>query len=435
MKNVKKMTPRKIVQELDKYIIGQEQAKRTVALALRWRWRRMRVEASLRDEISPKNILMIGPTGVGKTEVSRRLARLAGAPFIKVEATKFTEVGYVGRDVDSIVRDLMETAIDDVRAEFSEQVRDRAEARAEERVLDVLLPGGGEEAAETREKLREQFRRGDLDEREIEIETSVMSQVEVLSPPGLEEMTAQFQSLLQSMGKERRRTRTMSVIDAYDVCVEEETQNLIDMNDIKDIAIERVENNGIIFIDEIDKIADGDSRGGDVSRHGVQRDLLPLVEGTTVSTRYGNVHTDHILFIASGAFHYSRPSDLIPELQGRFPLRVELLPLTVEDFKKILTSTRACLIRQYQSLMKTEKVTLDFTDDGIDEIAQTAFRVNENGENIGARRLYTIVERVLEDCAFAAEELRGQTIVINRNMVGEKLKNLSENTERVRYIL
>lgn len=432
----KKLTPRKIVEELSKYIIGQENAKRTVALALRWRWRRMKAEKSVRDEIMPKNILMIGPTGVGKTEISRRLARLAQAPFIKVEATKFTEVGYVGRDVDSIIRDLVEIAVEDAREAHSRKVLPRAEARAEERILQALLPGSADSAAATREKLREQLRKGDLDDREIEIELSaVTSQMEILSPPGMEEVTSQLQGMMQALGRERRRKRRMRVDDAFDLCVDEETQEMIDMHEVKESAIWRVEENGIVFIDEIDKIAEADRHGGDISRHGVQRDLLPLVEGTGVSTKYGTVRTEHILFIASGAFHLSRPSDLIPELQGRFPLRVELAPLTVEDFKRILTSTRACLTRQYEALFKTEKVTLTFTEEGVDAIARLAWKVNENSENIGARRLYTIMERLLEEDAFDADLKSGETITIDAAYVHRVLGDLTDSEERTRYIL
>ena len=434
----RRLTPHKIVRELDNYIVGQAKAKRTVALALRWRWRRMRVEPeTLRNEIIPKNILMIGHTGVGKTEISRRLAKLINAPFIKVEATKFTEVGYVGRDVDSIIRDLVEKAVETVREECAERVREKAERHAEERVLDALLPEteNSETTRATREKLRQQLHEGKLYEREIEIDVSATPQVEVFSPPGMEEITQQMNQMFQHMNRDKRRKRQMTVLDALNSCADEEVQNLLDINEIKDIAIDRVEQSGIVFIDEIDKIADSDKRGADVSRHGVQRDLLPLVEGTTVSTRYGSVHTHHILFIASGAFHYNRPSDLIPELQGRFPLRVMLDALTVDDFKAILTGTKACLIRQYCALMKTEKVILEFTDDAIDEIAITAFRVNESSENTGARRLYAILEHLLEEDAFNAEQKRGQTIVIDAKVVKERLKDAVGNTERTRYIL
>ena len=436
--SLKKLTPRRIVEALDRYIVGQAAAKRVVALALRGRWRRMNADPKLRDEIKPKNILMMGPTGVGKTEISRRLARLVHAPFVKVEATKFTEVGYVGRDVDSIVRDLVEIAVDEERAAAADQVRERAEARAEERVLDALLPGVSrerEEGKETREKFREMFRDGKLNEREIEIETSAVSQLEVLSPPGMEEMTAQLQSMMQSFSKERKRTRRMRALDAYDICVEEEINELVDMHDIKERALGGVEENGIVFIDELDKIIDPDASGPDISRHGVQRDLLPLVEGTTVHTRHGVVHTDHILFIASGAFHYGRPSDLIPELQGRFPLRVELSPLTTEDFEKILDGTHACLTAQYKALLKTEGVRLSFTDEAVRAIAAVAFRINERGENIGARRLYTIMERLLDDISYDADKMKGQAVVVDADMVAGKLSALSEDSERTSYVL
>ena len=460
---LKKLTPRRIVEALDQYIVGQAAAKRVVALALRGRWRRMNADAKIRDEIKPKNILMMGPTGVGKTEISRRLARLSRAPFVKVEATKFTEVGYVGRDVDSIVRDLVEIAMDEERADAADHVRERAEQRAEERVLDALLPGvpreesggggsggeGGESGSaggsggsgsggsgkETREKFRKMFRDGKLNDREIEIETSVGSQLEVLSPPGMEEITSQLQSMMQSFSKERKRSRRMRALEAYDICVEEEISELVDMHDIKERALGSVEENGIVFIDEIDKIIDPGASGPDISRHGVQRDLLPLVEGTTVQTRHGVVHTDHILFIASGAFHYGRPSDLIPELQGRFPLRVELAPLTAEDFEKILNGTHACLTAQYKALLKTEGVRLSFTDDAVRAIAEVAWRINERGENIGARRLYTIMERLLDDISFDADKMKGQSVVVDEEMVRGKLSALSEDSERTSYVL
>lgn len=431
------LTPKKIVAELDKYIVGQTQAKRAVALAMRNRWRRMHVDEPLRGEITPKNILMIGPTGVGKTEISRRLARLAQAPFVKVEATKFTEVGYVGRDVDSIVRDLVEVAVEDVREESLEDVREQAEAKAEERVLDALLPGS-ERDNPTREKFRRQFRNSELDKREIEIELSAAPpQMEMTAPPGMEEMTSQFQALLQNLSGDRRKKRKLRVIDAYDHCVEEESENLIDMNEIKDEAMDRVEENGIVFLDEIDKIAESGRDGGgpDISRHGVQRDLLPLIEGSTVSTRYGNVRTDHILFIASGAFQHSRPSDLIPELQGRLPLRVELSPLTVADFELILTGTDACLTRQYEALMAAEKVKLRFTPDGVRAVAETAWRINERTENIGARRLYTIMERLLEEVSFHAENHRAKPVVVNADFVAERMRGFAQDQDRARYVL
>ena len=427
------LTPRRIASELDRHIVGQDSAKRSVALALRSRWRRMQVPSPLREEIAPKNILMIGPTGVGKTEISRRLARLTGAPFIKVEATKFTEVGYVGRDVDSIIRDLTEMAVDDMRAECAEEVRERAEERAEERILAALLPGD-EASGATREKMRQKLRTGDLDEKEIEIELSPFQMMEMQLPPGMEEMAAQFQQMIQSMGRERRKKRRMSVGAAYDMLVDEETEQLVDMHEVKDAAIECVENNGIVFIDEIDKIA-GVRDERDVSRHGVQRDLLPLVEGTTVSTRFGNVHTDHILFIASGAFHYASPADLIPELQGRFPLRVELSPLSVEEFRKILDGTDSCLTRQYEALFASEKVKLEFTSKGVESLAELAWRVNEEGENIGARRLYTMMENLLEEVSFMADDMGGQTVVVDEEMVNKRLSSAAQDQGRARYVL
>lgn len=435
MLSAEELTPRRIAKELNRYIVGQDSAKRAVALALRSRWRRMQVPSPLREEIAPKNILMIGPTGVGKTEISRRLARLTGAPFIKVEATKFTEVGYVGRDVDSIIRDLLEMAVESVRAECAEEVRERAEDLAEKRILDVLLPGD-EAGEDTRKKMLKKLRDGDLDDNEIEIEVSAMQIMEMQMPPGMEEMAMQFQQMMQTVGRDRRKKRRMSVGAAYDMIVDEETENLVDMGEVKEMAIDGVENNGIVFIDEIDKIAGGmrDS-DRDVSRHGVQRDLLPLVEGTTVSTRFGNVHTDHILFIASGAFHYTSPADLIPELQGRFPLRVELSPLSVEEFKKILDGTDSCLTRQYEALLATEKVKLKFTGGGVSRLAEMAWRVNESSENIGARRLYTMLENLLEEVSFDADSMGGKTVVVDETMVEERLASVAENRGRARYVL
>ncbi|MGU9950921.1 MAG: ATP-dependent protease ATPase subunit HslU [Gammaproteobacteria bacterium WSBS_2016_MAG_OTU1] len=428
------LTPGRIVKELDRHIVGQDAAKRAVALALRSRWRRMQVSMPLRDEIAPKNILMIGPTGVGKTEISRRLARLTNAPFIKVEATKFTEVGYVGRDVDSIIRDLLETAVEDVRETFSEEVNNQAALRAEERIMKVLLPGDSA-SEETQQKMLASLRAGDLDLKEVEIEVSTAQVIDMQVPPGMEEMASYMQNMTQIVGRERRKKRRMKVEDAFDMFVDEEIYDLVDMNEVKEQAIENVESNGIVFIDEIDKIAGGD-RGDDrdISRHGVQRDLLPLVEGTTVSTRFGNVHTAHILFIASGAFHYASPSDLIPEMQGRFPLRVELSPLGVADFEKILKGTDACLTRQYEALLNAEQVTLEFTDDGIRSIAEIAWHVNENGENIGARRLHAVMETLLEEISFVADTMTGQKVLVDADMVKSRLAAAVES-DRANYVL
>lgn len=435
----RKLTPKKTVQHLDNYIVGQSNAKKMVALALRWRWRRMRVAEPLRGEITPKNILMIGPTGVGKTEISRRLAMLIDAPFIKVEATKFTEVGYVGRDVDSIIRDLVEIAVENIRIQQMEKNRQRAEKIAVERVLDAILPTDEDEeiniSDSTRDKFRQKILSGELDEKEIEIDLTAPSHIEFISPPGMEEITEQMQGLIQGLHKEKRKRRKLTVETALKICTEEEMHDLLDMAEIKEVAIEQVEENGIVFIDEFDKIADSDDRHGDISRHGVQRDLLPLIEGTSVATKHGHVNTNHILFIASGAFHYNRPADLIAELQGRFPLRVELTALQVDDFIKILTQTHTCLIRQYQALMKTEKVDLQFTDEAIAEIAQIAQQVNEQNENIGARRLYTLLEHVLEDYSFDSELYKGKTVTITKDIVSQKLQTLIKTSDRVNYVL
>lgn len=441
------MTPREIVQELDKHIIGQTKAKRAVAIALRNRWRRMQVAEPLRNEITPKNILMIGPTGVGKTEIARRLAKLARAPFIKVEATKFTEVGYVGRDVESMVRDLVEIAVKMTREEEIAKVRTRAEDAAEERLLDALLPRPRSSMRfepqqpppddSTRQKFRKLLREGKLDDREVEIEVRAMPiGVEIMAPPGMEEMTSQLQSLFQGLGGERTKTRKLPVREALKLLQEEEAAKMVNEEEIKLKALQRAEQNGIIFIDEIDKIARRSEHGGpDVSREGVQRDLLPLVEGCTVSTKYGMVRTDHILFIASGAFHLSKPSDLIPELQGRLPIRVELDPLSVEDFVRILTEPDASLVRQYQALLATEGVQLSFTEDGLARIAQVAWEVNERTENIGARRLHTVMERLLEDVSFTAADRGGEQIVIDAAFVDAALADLARNEDLSRYIL
>ena len=442
------MTPQEIVHELDKHIIGQHKAKRAVAIALRNRWRRQQVPEPLRQEITPKNILMIGPTGVGKTEIARRLAKLADAPFIKVEATKFTEVGYVGRDVDTIIRDLVEMSIKQTREQETRKVLARAQDLAEDRVLDVLLPpardfgfGSPQPASEadsaTRQKFRKKLREGELDDKEIEIEVAAMpAQMEIMAPPGMEELTSQIQSMFQNMGGGRRRTRKLPVKEALKLITEEEAAKLVNDEELKSRAIRNVEQNGIVFLDEMDKIASrGEAGGVDVSRQGVQRDLLPLVEGTTVSTRYGMIKTDHILFIGSGAFHLSKPSDLIPELQGRFPIRVELESLSVADFEQILTSTDACLTRQYQALLETEGVKVDITPDAVRRVAETAWQVNEKMENIGARRLYTVMERMLEDLAFEATRLSSQTVTIDAAYVDARLKDLAGSEDLARYVL
>ena len=437
------MTPAEIVSELDKHIVGQARAKRAVAIALRNRWRRMQVAEPLRTEITPKNILMIGPTGVGKTEIARRLARLANAPFIKIEATKFTEVGYVGRDVDTIIRDLAETAIKNGREEAMRIVRDRAMDAAEDRVLDVLLPparGFGAEAAEdtgTRQKFRKKLREGELDEKEIEIEVAQpAASMEIFAPPGMEDLTQQIQGMFQNIGGGKKRMRKMKIREAMKSLADEEAARLINDEEVKAEALKNVEQNGIVFLDEIDKIATRSQVGGaDVSRQGVQRDLLPLVEGTTVSTKYGMIKTDHILFIASGAFHLSKPSDLIPELQGRFPIRVELDSLSVDDFQRILTQTDACLTRQYQALLATEAVTIDFAADGIRRLAEIAFQVNEKTENIGARRLYTVMEKLLEEISFDAGARGGEGLLIDGAYVDARLGELAKNEDLSRYVL
>ncbi len=443
------MTPREIVQELDKHIVGQDEAKRAVAIALRNRWRRVQVDEPLRSEITPKNILMIGPTGVGKTEISRRLARLAKAPFIKIEATKFTEVGYVGREVDSIVRDLMDIAVKMIREDSISKFRHRAEDAAEERVLDALLPppkqpiGFATEAddktqdSETRQKFRKMLREGKLDDKEIDIEIQAMSVgVEIMAPPGMEEMTSQLQGMFQNMGGNRRTTRKLKVRDALKQLTDEEAANMLDEEELKSQALEAVEQHGIVFLDELDKVAKSSgTQGADVSREGVQRDLLPLVEGSTINTKYGMVKTDHILFIASGAFHVSKPSDLIPELQGRFPIRVELKSLTTNDFVRILTEPDASLTSQYSALLATEEVDVEFTESGVKRLAEVAFQVNENTENIGARRLHTVMERLLETVSFEASDKSGTHVQINAGYVDEHLAELSKDEDLSRYIL
>ena len=442
------MTPQEIVHELDKHIVGQANAKKAVAIALRNRWRRAQVADPLRQEITPKNILMIGPTGVGKTEIARRLARLANAPFIKVEATKFTEVGYVGRDVETIVRDLVEIAIKDGREQGMKRVRVRAEDAAEERVLDALLPSarsnffnteagaGGEENA-TRQKFRKKFREGELDDKEIDIEVAALPmQAEIFAPPGMEELTSQIQGMFQNLGGGRKKTRKLKIREAFKLLIDEEAAKLVNDEEVKLEAVRNVEQNGIVFLDEIDKIASrSEMQGADVSRQGVQRDLLPLVEGTTVSTKYGMVRTDHILFIASGAFHLAKPSDLIPELQGRFPIRVELDSLSVADFECILTQTDACLTRQYEALLATEGVRLEFAAAGIRRLAEIAFAVNEKTENIGARRLYTVMERLLEEVSFTAGRHGATTLAVDAAYVDARLNDLAQNEDLSRYVL
>ena len=440
------MNPQEIVHELDKHIVGQHSAKRAVAIALRNRWRRKQVAEPLKQEITPKNILMIGPTGVGKTEIARRLARLSGAPFIKVEATKFTEVGYVGKDVESIIRDLIEIGIKQMREKEMLRVKHLAEDLAEERVLDVLLPPArtldiNESSSLTestsRQKFRKRLREGELDDKEIEIDVSQLSaQMEILAPPGMEDLTSQIQGMFQNIGTNKTKKRKLKIKDALKILADEEAGKLINDDEIKTAAISNAEENGIVFLDEIDKISGRqESHGGEVSRQGVQRDLLPLVEGTTVSTKYGMVKTDHILFVGSGAFHLTKPSDLIPELQGRFPIRVELTSLTVEDFECILTSTDACLCKQYEELMQTEDISLKFIPEGIRRIAEIAWHVNESTENIGARRLYTVMEKLLEDLSYDATKHQGQTISIDVNYVDARLKDLSESEDLARYVL
>jgi ATP-dependent HslUV protease ATP-binding subunit HslU len=449
MNSFMNMTPPEIVSELDKHVVGQGKAKKAVAIALRNRWRRQQVDESLRYEITPKNILMIGPTGVGKTEIARRLAKLADAPFIKIEATKFTEVGYVGRDVDTIIRDLIDIGIKQTRASEAKKVRQRAEDAAEDRIIDILVPPArdfgfntantpdSKEGDATRQTFRKRLREGALDDREIEIEVSdAAPQMEIMAPPGMEEMTEQIKSMFAGANGARKKPRKLKIQEAMKILIDEEAGKLLNEDELKQKAIANVEQNGIVFLDEIDKIATRSEHGGaDVSRAGVQRDLLPLVEGTTVNTKYGMIKTDHILFIASGAFHLSKPSDLIPELQGRFPIRVELESLSIEDFKSILTSTHASLTKQYQALLATEGVQVEFLDEGIHRLAEIAFSVNERTENIGARRLYTVMEKLLEEISFTAGSEKDQVVRIDAAFVNERLDALAVNEDLSRYVL